>query len=56
VIPRAAAQVAAELGVELGEMAAHGAGLWGVLKPGDAVKVGDILFPRLDRAVVLGGD
>jgi methionyl-tRNA synthetase len=50
-IPRATARVAADLGVSL-----DGTPEWGVLRPGDPVKVGEILFPRLDRAAVLGGD
>lgn len=53
VIPRAAGTVAADLGVALD---ASAVGEWGVLRPGDPVRVGDILFPRLDRAAVLGGD
>jgi len=53
-IPRAAHRVAEEVGFDL---AATPEQLrWGVLQPGDPVKVGDILFPRLDRLAVLGGD
>jgi methionyl-tRNA synthetase len=55
-IPRAAGRVAADLGINLDATAADGVRAWGVLKPGDPVKVGDILFPRLDRLAVLGGD
>jgi methionyl-tRNA synthetase len=55
-IPDAAAKVAAELGINLDGSAGEAARAWGLLRPGDAVKVGEILFPRLDRAAVLGGD
>jgi methionyl-tRNA synthetase len=55
-IPKAAIKVAADLGVNLDGAAGDQARTWGVLKPGDPVRVGEILFPRLDRAAVLGGD
>jgi methionyl-tRNA synthetase len=55
-IPVAAAKVAADLGINIDATAGSQSRAWGVLKPGDAVKVGEILFPRLDRAAVLGGD
>jgi methionyl-tRNA synthetase len=55
-VPRAAAKVAAELGIALDGGAGEAARAWGVLQPGDPVKVGEILFPRLDREAVLGGD
>jgi len=55
-IPQAAAKVAADLGIDLDATAGEQARAWGVLRPGDAVRVGEILFPRLDRAAVLGGD
>jgi methionyl-tRNA synthetase len=53
VVPRAAARVADDLGINLQEPAARE---WNLLRAGDPVKVGEILFPRLDRAAVLGGD
>jgi methionyl-tRNA synthetase len=56
VIPRAAAKVAADLGINLDGSAGEQARGWNLLRTGDPVKVGDILFPRLDRAAVLGGD
>jgi methionyl-tRNA synthetase len=56
VIPRAAARVAADLGINLDATAGEQARAWNVLRAGDPVRVGDILFPRLDRAAVLGGD
>jgi methionyl-tRNA synthetase len=56
VIPDAASRVAADLGIELDGTAGAAARAWGVLRPGDPVKVGQILFPRLDRLAVLGGD
>jgi len=55
-IPVAAAKVAADLGINLDGAAGEQARAWGVLKAGDPVRVGEILFPRLDRAAVLGGD
>jgi len=55
-VPAAAAKVAADFGINLDGMAGAEARRWGVLQPGDPVRVGDILFPRLDRAAVLGGD
>jgi methionyl-tRNA synthetase len=56
VIPRAAARVAADLGINLDASVRDTVRAWGLLRPGDPVKVGDILFPRLDRLAVLGGD
>jgi methionyl-tRNA synthetase len=55
-IPRAAARVADDLGINLDGSAGEQARAWNLLQPGDSVRVGDILFPRLDRAAVLGGD
>jgi len=55
-VPAAAERVAGELGIALDGASGEAARAWGVLQPGDPVKVGDILFPRLDRAAVLGGD
>ncbi len=56
VIPAAAAGVAADLGINLDGTTGEQARAWGVLRPGGPVRVGAILFPRLDRAAVLGGD
>jgi methionyl-tRNA synthetase len=55
-VPNAAAKVAAQLGINLEAHGAEQVRAWGVLQAGDPVKVGEILFPRLDRAVELGGD
>jgi methionyl-tRNA synthetase len=55
VIPRATARVAGDLGVPLDGGAGAAARRWEVLRPGDRVAVGDILFPRLDRERVLAG-
>ena len=53
VIPQAAARVAADLGISLDAGQADALHRWDVLPAGAQVAVGDILFPRLDRAVVL---
>jgi methionyl-tRNA synthetase len=54
-VPRATERVARDLGVTLeGDLRADLAA-WPALHPGSPVGVGDILFPRLDREVVLGG-
>ena len=55
-IPKATAKVAADLGINLDGTAGVQARTWGALTPGDPVRVGEILFPRLDRAALLGGD
>jgi methionyl-tRNA synthetase len=55
-IPRAAARVAADLGINVDGSAGEQVRRWNGLHPGDPVRVGEILFPRLDRAAVLGGD
>ena len=53
VIPRATARVAAEMGIgldgDLSEELRH----WPALTEGSPISVGEILFPRLDREVVL---
>jgi methionyl-tRNA synthetase len=55
VIPRATAAVARDLGFSLDGDASGMLRTWEALRPGDAVGVGDILFPRLDRQQVLEG-
>ena len=55
-LPRATAAVAADLGVELDGGAGTALRTWPALTPGAPLGVGEILFPRLDRAAVLGGD
>jgi methionyl-tRNA synthetase len=56
VIPRAAAAVAADIGVSITGDVSAALRRWDVLAGGDGVGVGDILFPRLDRAAVLGDE
>ncbi|MHB8718123.1 MAG: methionine--tRNA ligase [Candidatus Dormibacteria bacterium] len=52
-IPEATRRAAADLGVSLeGDLSDQVRG-WGLLPPGHRVRVGDILFPRLDREAVL---
>lgn len=52
-IPRATATVAADLGFRLdGDLTAD-LTRWPLLQPGSPVRVGEILFPRLDREAVL---
>jgi len=48
-LPKATVAVAADLGVSLEPGAADRLGAWPELTPGAAVRVGEILFPRLDR-------
>jgi methionyl-tRNA synthetase len=55
VIPRATARVAGDLGVSLDGAAGAAARRWEVLRPGNRVAVGEILFPRLERERVLAG-
>jgi methionyl-tRNA synthetase len=55
-IPQAAARVADDIGINVDATAGSAVRAWNVLQPGAEVRVGDILFPRLDRAAVLGGD
>jgi methionyl-tRNA synthetase len=54
-IPRATAQVATDLGIELGGDRSRAVRAWPELHGGDPVGVGEILFPRLDREAILGG-
>jgi len=55
-IPRAAAAVGADLGIDVQADAGDALRAWDVLEPGQEVGVGDILFPRLDRAEVLDAE
>ncbi|HEV7677392.1 MAG TPA: methionine--tRNA ligase [Candidatus Dormibacteraeota bacterium] len=55
-IPRAAGRVAADIGINVDATSAEAVRAWNLLQPGADVRVGDILFPRLDRAAALGGD
>jgi methionyl-tRNA synthetase len=52
-IPRATVRVAADLGIALDGDVSASLRVWGELKAGATVGVGDILFPRLDRREVL---
>jgi methionyl-tRNA synthetase len=53
VIPRATAQVAAEMGISLAGDLSDEVRSWPRLAQGTTITVGEILFPRLDREVVL---
>ncbi len=53
VIPRATARVAAEMGVSLAGDLTDEVRSWPCLTEGSPIAVGEILFPRLDREVVL---
>ncbi|TMC49722.1 MAG: methionine--tRNA ligase [Chloroflexi bacterium] len=55
VVPRAAAAVAADLGLELDADLTDDAAAWYALTEDAPVRVGEILFPRLDREQVLAG-
>ena len=54
-IPRATARVAEDLGIELSGDQTQAVRAWPALHGGEAVGVGEILFPRLDREAILGG-
>jgi methionyl-tRNA synthetase len=54
VIPRATAAVAADMGITISGDVTEALRRWDVLASGDPIGVGSILFPRLDRAAVLG--
>jgi methionyl-tRNA synthetase len=53
VIPRATARVAAEMGITLDGDLGEELRRWPALAEGSPIGVGEILFPRLDREVVL---
>lgn len=53
VIPRATGRVAAEMGISLEGDLSDELRRWPALPEGSPISVGDILFPRLDREVVL---
>ncbi|MFN2593223.1 MAG: methionine--tRNA ligase, partial [Candidatus Dormibacteria bacterium] len=55
-IPRAAAAVAADLGIDVRSDATTAVAGWDLLTPGQAVGVGPILFPRLNRDEVLDAE
>ncbi len=56
VIPRATARVAADMGISLeGDLTAE-LRRWPALTEGAPISVGEILFPRLDREVVLAAE
>lgn len=54
-IPRATSRVATDLGRDLAGDLRAPLRRWPDLRPGEAVGVGAILFPRLDREEILGG-
>jgi methionyl-tRNA synthetase len=53
IVPRAAAAVARDLGIAVDGDVSAAAGEWYLLADGAGVGVGEILFPRLDRAKVV---
>jgi methionyl-tRNA synthetase len=56
VIPRATARVAAEMGLSLAGDLTEELRSWPRLVEGSPIRVGDILFPRLDREAVLAAE
>ncbi|MGA8014852.1 MAG: hypothetical protein WCB85_02915, partial [Candidatus Dormiibacterota bacterium] len=54
-IPRATARVAGDIGISLVGDLSPALRAWPGLRPGQPVGVGEILFPRLDRDMLLGG-
>jgi methionyl-tRNA synthetase len=53
IIPRATARVAAEMGISVDGDVSEDLRRWPSLSEGSPISVGEILFPRLDREVVL---
>jgi methionyl-tRNA synthetase len=56
VIPRATARVAGEMGLDLTGDLTDELRSWPQLTPGAPIRVGNILFPRLDREAVLAAE
>jgi len=56
VIPRATERVASEIGVSLAGDLSDALHTWPGLVEGSPIRVGEILFPRLDREAVLAAE